>query len=576
MKSRLFTRMRTLIAAGMLVAFGSPVSRPIENPAIFNPVNYSTIPPSSYQNNSISSPITIDLNGNLVITGNVRRGMHFQDGVPYESPTNFRGVLGSSTLNSFMRDSAGTEDVGNSVNRYGIQPYYLRSRTVATTRPGYSGVFRQEETRIKNRTLRGRFPTGTFVSDSGTQTFSGRDTLATEAGLSGTLTQYDTATKPPTIVTSIRELQKLTQQVESNISAKDQQLIERYRKQDQETEDVKQEAGITFEPRPVITGLEHKQSLMEKYSSLNLFDQSRTTERAETTVPEDGRGKVKSYTALAEAYAQANAMSFRDVTISTEDDIDIQAQGDSLGLDIVEQVKKQLEDLVKSIESTEDREAGSTSEDTRTNIGLGSRVLSSKESSLISSESITGMLDELKGLSQADLSAKAKSIRGSHTRADTFSMSRFNHHFKEAQDHLKGGRYYAAADSFALASIYKPNEPLCFSGKGHALLGAGEYISSALFLSRAIESNPEYVKTKVNLAATLGGQHILESRIADIREWLLRSGSGNLDFLLGYVYYRMGRLGPAQQAINAAYVKTPQSAAVVAVKKAVDDALAGK
>jgi tetratricopeptide (TPR) repeat protein len=140
---------------------------------------------------------------------------------------------------------------------------------------------------------------------------------------------------------------------------------------------------------------------------------------------------------------------------------------------------------------------------------------------------------------------------------------------------LKSGRYYAAADSFTLASIYKPDEPLCVAGRGHALLGAGEYLSSALFLSRAIEADPEYVKARIDLAATLGGEHIIDSRIADIREWLGRSGSGKLEFLLGYVYYRIGRLGPAQQVIDAAYAKIP-SAAVITVKKAVDDALAGR
>lgn len=56
----------------------------------------------------------------------------------------------------------------------------------------------------------------------------------------------------------------------------------------------------------------------------------------------------------------------------------------------------------------------------------------------------------------------------------------------------------------------------------------------------------------------------------------MRSEHGQIDFLLGYVYYRMGRLGPAQQAIDAAYAKMPRSDAVVAVKKAVDDAIAGK
>jgi hypothetical protein len=35
----------------------------------------------------------------------------------------------------------------------------------------------------------------------------------------------------------------------------------------------------------------------------------------------------------------------------------------------------------------------------------------------------------------------------------------------------------------------------------------------------------------------------------------------------------MGRLGPAQQAIDMAYSKLPQSTAVATVKKAVEDAI---
>jgi tetratricopeptide (TPR) repeat protein len=307
-----------------------------------------------------------------------------------------------------------------------------------------------------------------------------------------------------------------------------------------------------------------------------MFDQNRKTERARTAMPETSRDKNQSKTTLTEAYAQANIMTFQDSALSIESDIDAQDQDDSLHSDIFEQVKKELEDLIKIVEPTETQDLGSTSKDTRTNIALSSGVFSIKESSLFPSESFISSPDELKGFSLTDFSAKARDIRGPHTKADAFSMSRFNHHFQEAQGHLKGGRYYAAADSFALASIYKSDEPLCIAGRGHALLAAGEYISSALFLSRAIEADPEYLKTKIDLAATLGGQHILDSRVADIREWLLRSGSGKLDFLLGYVYYRMGRLGPAQQAIDAAYAKMPQSAAVAAVKKAVNDVIAGK
>ena len=555
---------------------GSSVSRSIENPAIFNPAGYSTVPPSSYQSGQFSNPQAPDVDGNLLITGNVRRGMHFRDTVPYSSTTSFRGDLGSSSLSSFLRDSAGSEDVGNSANRYSIQPYYLQSQTVATTRPGYSGVFGQAGARFNNGRLQSGFTTGTYVSDSQTQTFSGRDTSATEPVLQGTQTQ-DSVPLEPRIVKSIRELQLLTQQAESNVSAKDQQLmVERYRKQNQETEIGKQEDGISFETGLAAAGLENKQSSIEEYNSLELFGKSRTTERTQTAVPDFGRDKLKPKLTLAQAYSQAKVMTFPDEVISAESDIDVQGERDRLTSDIIEQVKRQLEDLINSVDKKESQEAGRTSKDIRTNTGLSSGGLNRGESSYNPAESAIGSLDNLKELSQADLSAKAKSIRGTQTNPDTFSMSRFNNHFQEAQDHLKGGRYYAAADSFALASIYKPDEPLCYAGRGHALLGAGEYISSALFLTRAIEANPENVRAKIDLAAMLGGENKLESRIADIKEWLGRSGSGKLEFLLGYVYYRIGRLGPAQQAIDAAYAKMPQSVAVVAVKKAVDDAIAGK
>ncbi len=98
MKSRLFFRLRTLIAAGVFVALGTSVSRPIENPAIFNPAGYSTVPPSSYQSGQFTNPKAPDVDGNLLITGNVRRGMHFRDTVQYGPTTSFRGDLGSSSL----------------------------------------------------------------------------------------------------------------------------------------------------------------------------------------------------------------------------------------------------------------------------------------------------------------------------------------------------------------------------------------------------------------------------------------------------------------------------------------------
>ncbi|MBN1806403.1 MAG: tetratricopeptide repeat protein [Sedimentisphaerales bacterium] len=557
MKSRLFNGTRTLVAILSLIAFGSSVSRSVENSGILNPVDLGTLPSGSYQSDPIRSPVGIDINGNLVITGNVRRGMHFRDTVPYDSTTSFKGTLGSSSLNSFLRDSAGPEDLTRSTNQYGIQPYYLQSRTVATTRPGYSGVFRPSGTILDNRRLQGGFTTGTYMFDSDNQTLLDSDTSAALPVSQGVQTQYKTPVNPPTIVKSIRELKLLTQQTESNDR---QMVIEKYRKQNNQTQDNtqkpqtgNQQDGISFESMP---GPEHnRQSVIEKYKFVEPPVPGLDTESEQTVMPDI------SSMATAEKHTQANS-------VIPQDGIP--------GLDITEQVKKQLEDLTTTIEKKEKQETGLKGKDIMTNIGLSSDAFKWGESSYNSTKSAEDRLNELKKFSRNDLSAEADEIIGTGTDSDTFSMRRFNHHFQEAQDHLQRGRYYVAVDSFAMALIYKPNDPLCLAGRGHALLAAGEYISSALFLSRAIEAYPEYAGTRINLAVMLGGPNILDVRIADIKEWQQRSGSGQLDFLLGYIYYRTGRLGPARKAINSAYVKLPQSGAIAIVKKAVDDALAGK
>ncbi|MBA7658955.1 hypothetical protein ES703_66918 [subsurface metagenome] len=216
----------------------------------------------------------------------------------------------------------------------------------------------------------------------------------------------------------------------------------------------------------------------------------------------------------------------------------------------------------------------------------GSSVQTSNRANRGSYREKSSPLDELNKLSQADLSARARRIRGPHTSPESYSEAKFNQHIQTAQGHLKAGRYYAAADSFALASIYKldPGEAgsdpvqagglaLCLAGRGHALFAAGEYMSSALFISRAIEVDPEYARSEIDFVATLGGMGKLQNRIADVKEWLEKSDADQLHFLLGYVYYRMGKLQEAKEAMDTAYERMPQSPAVDMVKKAIDDSI---
>jgi len=172
-----------------------------------------------------------------------------------------------------LRDSAGVEDFGRYAGKYSIQPYYSRSQTVTTTRPGYSGVFRPV-TRINDRTPQGQYSVGTRVSGLEKQSLSSEGfstwastsrepygfglqepqtplEITSHSELSGfqrrSLTgqaQYGTSAKPLQIVKSIRELQLLTRD-EAGISPQDQKLmVERYQQQTQDTRLKTQDPGL--------------------------------------------------------------------------------------------------------------------------------------------------------------------------------------------------------------------------------------------------------------------------------------------------------------------------------------------
>jgi tetratricopeptide (TPR) repeat protein len=175
-------------------------------------------------------------------------------------------------------------------------------------------------------------------------------------------------------------------------------------------------------------------------------------------------------------------------------------------------------------------------------------------------------------LSGVALSVRAQSIRGKHKTFASYAKDNFNQHMLAAEQYLKEGKYYRAADTYTLASMYKSNDPLAYAGKSHALFAAGGYMSSALFLSRALEIFPEYARFKIDLVAMVGDRDQVESRIADIEEWIERSHSADLQFLLGYVYYQIGRVEEAKKAIDAAYEKLPDAPAVITLKKAIDSA----
>ncbi len=168
--------------------------------------------------------------------------------------------------------------------------------------------------------------------------------------------------------------------------------------------------------------------------------------------------------------------------------------------------------------------------------------------------------------------AGTKAFMGEHKTFAAVANDRFNRHMLVAEEYMRAGRYYRAADAYALASTYKPEDPLAYAGKSHALFAAGSYMSSALFLARTLEMFPEYAQFKIDLVAMVGDRDKLESRLVDIEERYERNGAAELKFLSAYVYYHIGRIDKAREAIDIAGEAMSDEPAVLTLKDAIHSA----
>jgi tetratricopeptide (TPR) repeat protein len=163
----------------------------------------------------------------------------------------------------------------------------------------------------------------------------------------------------------------------------------------------------------------------------------------------------------------------------------------------------------------------------------------------------------------------AEAVKGVYKSFAIQSNDRFNSYMKSAEEFLKQGKYYRAADAYTLASIYKPDDPLAYAGRSHALFASGEYMSSAYYLVRAINIFPQYVNIKVDLNAMIPDKDRLESRIADVTKWIDQTSSPELSFLLAYVYYQLDKPEQATRMIGLAAEKMSDNKAVSALKQAI-------
>lgn len=166
--------------------------------------------------------------------------------------------------------------------------------------------------------------------------------------------------------------------------------------------------------------------------------------------------------------------------------------------------------------------------------------------------------------------AEAVAIRGPHKTFKSWAEAKFKEYMKAAEEFLKDGKYYKAADAYTLASVYQRDDPLAYAGKALALFAAGEYMSSSYFLERAITLSPEYAKQKIDLVVVLVDRDMIENRIIEMATWQQQSKSPELAFLMAYIFYQNNNIPAAKVAAILAFKKMSSNPALRSLVQAIN------
>ncbi|MHC4126533.1 MAG: hypothetical protein ACYSRR_08810, partial [Planctomycetota bacterium] len=363
--------------------------------AIGDPVGPGTVPPSSIRPGLIRSPNPIDTSTNLIITGNVRGGKHFRGIVPYHAPSSLGGVLGSSTLDSFMRYSAGSEDFGRFSGK--IRPYYSPTGSVSLMTPGHPGVVRPPTTSFRTHAV-------------------APDAIGALSPLPGR--QVLSGTEAPMFFRRLRPLSMTLHELQRQVSS--------------ETDTYIRQQKLTAQQRFWIKRYEQELEQQEEKKTKTELDKDLLDRQIEKV----DEGVLQQF----------------ELQMPTKQ------TGQAEQIDIYEQMKQRIYELQKGQKELPVAEQAEEPVD--------DRQRPPEEEAREGFRRGTSVVDELSGV---DLSARARAILGTFDSFAAFSKDKFNQNMRAAEEYLKQGKYYRAADAYTLALVYKPKDPLAYAGKSHAL-----------------------------------------------------------------------------------------------------------
>jgi hypothetical protein len=177
---------------------------------------------------------------------------------------------------------------------------------------------------------------------------------------------------------------------------------------------------------------------------------------------------------------------------------------------------------------------------------------------------------------QAILRAEGRKALGKHETFNSLADEKYTQYLLAAEQYFKDGQFYKATDAYELAATWIPNDPRAYLGRSFALFAAGEYMSSAFYLSEATRMSPELVAQKYDLPKLIGSRDTYENRLVEMATWQQRSKSPELAFLTAYALYQDGKFQRAAASIAQALEQMPDDQSVQTLNQLIQSKANGK
>lgn len=138
---------------------------------------------------------------------------------------------------------------------------------------------------------------------------------------------------------------------------------------------------------------------------------------------------------------------------------------------------------------------------------------------------------------------------------------------RQAEEHMQGGKFLSAVQSYDRAQQVAPNNPLIQLGRAHAMLGGSYFARADQALRQAIATDPALLMAQYDLR-TMIGEKRLTSMVDDLKAIAnAEKNSVQPVFLLAYVAYNTGEEAMAAQWLDEAARRAGNRDAVVNLMK---------